>query len=92
MPGCYQYSNHCVYLMPGFRHQIHTMMKPVGRAGDLSRFRKRAPADPGIIHRDGTTGKTLWTHPVVAPLSGMAVSDGILYAADAKGNVYAPQT
>jgi outer membrane protein assembly factor BamB len=46
----------------------------------------------GLLHAiDAASGRLLWTYGVSAPVSGLAGSDGVLYAADAKGNVYALQ-
>jgi outer membrane protein assembly factor BamB len=45
-----------------------------------------------LLHAiDAVSGRPLWTYRVSAPVSGLAGSDGVLYAADAKGNVYALQ-
>ena len=45
-----------------------------------------------LLHAiDAVSGRPLWTYHVSAPVSGLAGSDGVLYAADAKGNVYALQ-
>jgi outer membrane protein assembly factor BamB len=44
----------------------------------------------GLLHAiDAVSGRPLWTYRVSAPVTGLAGSDGVLYAADAKGNVYA---
>jgi outer membrane protein assembly factor BamB len=46
----------------------------------------------GLLHAiDAVSGRPLWTYRVSAPLSGLAGSDGVLYTADTKGNVYALQ-
>jgi len=46
----------------------------------------------GLLHAiDAVSGRPLWTYRVSAPVTGLAGSDGILYAADAKGSVYALQ-
>jgi outer membrane protein assembly factor BamB len=45
-----------------------------------------------LLHAiDAVSGRPLWTYRVSAPLSGLAGSDGVLYAADATGSVYALQ-
>ena len=49
-------------------------------------------AGDSVLHAiDAVSGRPLWTYRVSAPVSGLAGSDGVLYAADAKGNVYALQ-
>jgi outer membrane protein assembly factor BamB len=46
----------------------------------------------GLLHAiDAVSGRPLWAHRVSAPVTGLAGSGGVLYAADAKGNVYAWQ-
>ena len=44
----------------------------------------------GLLHAiDAVSGRPLWAYRVSAPVTGLAGSDGVLYAADAEGNVYA---
>jgi outer membrane protein assembly factor BamB len=46
----------------------------------------------GLLHAiDAVSGRPLWAYRVSAPVTGLAGSDGVLYAADAKGSVYALQ-
>ena len=46
----------------------------------------------GLLYAlDAASGRPLWNYRASAPVSGLAGRDGVLYAADAKGNVYALQ-
>jgi outer membrane protein assembly factor BamB len=46
----------------------------------------------GLLYAiDAVSGRPLWTYRVSAPVTGLAASDGVLYAADAKGSVCALQ-
>jgi outer membrane protein assembly factor BamB len=55
-------------------------------------FSEASATGDGLLHAiDAVSGRPLWTYRVSAPVSGLAASDGVLYAADAKGNVCALQ-
>jgi outer membrane protein assembly factor BamB len=51
-----------------------------------------AAGGDGLLHAiDAVSGRPLWAYRVSAPVTGLAGSGGVLYGADAKGNVYAWQ-